>query len=381
MNNPFPFAIYAPYESLFKSINVPSEPEMFLQFPDEVQSNPIFSRMKISDNPPKFFPDTLVNLVLRNVPKNTATFDPDVNQESLFRSGIYVQPTSLKIWVGKVALHTPKPTNNAEDEKRNMKTGDGTRIEHATDRIYRILGVPSPRSHLYDAKHGLPVPVNYTWSDGREPVRISEHLGDDAFHLYDIKKMFKSKSNEYQAYPVINNPKDYLIYAKSIARQYAIVDAFLSARDVHDKNVMFTPHSDIAWRIDNGNALNSTGYGRFRKSSRWNQMQMVKGILPDIRKIWGDTYFPSEDMHDGVIYHGLSGQEILDQSNALLQKLQNGGGAAIGVILKSLPHGEQIANTLQERAVALTSMLERYDARELTDELNRNLNWMTGNPR
>lgn len=381
MKSPFPFSIYPPTSSgFFKSLSIPSEPEASLHFPVNPIDNPIFSRMKLSENPPRMFPDKLESLVLRNVPQHTATFDPDEVQESLFRSGIYVHPISLKIWVGKVALKKINPSGKPEDDNRNMKEGEGTRIEHATDRIYRILGVPSPRSHLYDAKTGLPTPVNYTWSEGKEPVRISEHLGDDSYHLHDIKRMFKSKGNNYQAYPIIHNPKEFLEYAKSIARSHAIIDAFLSARDVHDKNVMFTPHSDVAWRIDNGNALNSTGYGRFRKSDRWNEINTVNGILPDIRKIWQDTYFPDENMHDGVIYHGLTGNELLDQTESLLQILRQNGGA-VSAILKSAPRGEEIIEELEKRAGTLSNMLERYDGPQLDHELNRNINWVTGQPR
>lgn len=367
----------------FKSAAVGGDPEIFLSFLDNMATNPIYSRMKLSDNPPKLFPDNLHNLVLRNVPKNTATFDPKEKQENLFRSGIYVHPRSLKTWVGKVALQQlglQKSVKNKEDEARNMTKGEGTRIEHAGDRIYRMLGVPAPRSHLYDTKTGLPVAINYEWNDGSSPVRISEHLGDDAYHMYDIARMFNDKSRGYQAFPVIHDPKGFLAHAKKKTRAGAITDAFLAARDVHDKNIMFTPHSDTPWRIDNGNIMNATGYGRFRKPERWTKITVVRMILPDIRKMWQDTYFPDKDMHDGVVYHGINGHELLDQTNSLLQKLRANGGM-MSSILKSAPRGEETIRTLDNRAQILQNMLHNYDAKGLEQELNRNLDWLTGRPR
>jgi hypothetical protein len=384
MNNPFPFSLYTNSTPIHKSIVVDSEPEEALDFGHVPSHIPIFKKIQFSEHPVHGFPEQLSNLILRNVPRHAVSFNakPEDLPKTKIKPGLYTHPHTMRIWVVKMGMHR-KPDayfrSRGGDESHNMEQGASTRLEHVLDRMYRLLGVPVPRSQLYSEKTGTPVPLDHKWEKEDNPLRVSEFLGDDAYHLFDIARIIRGRDKDHQLFPLLNNPVDSFAEAKKETRKHAIIDAFLGARDVHDQNVMFTPHSPAAWRIDNGCGMHCNGFGRYRTPVRWAKMTVVQNVLPDIRKIWTEVYHPSPTQHSGVVYHGINGKEILDQSQDLVNKWKKMSDPIIHIV-KTAPRGHDQIPVLENRIDILKQMLNMFNPEQLEKELHRPIEWDTGKP-
>lgn len=390
MNSPFPFARYVSDSPLSKAIVLESDPESGLDIDVAVQHLPIYSRMNLEESPPRGFPSNVLSLSLRNVPTNAVTFHlkksenglvpvhGDINSMSSFPVGIH-KSDSGSLWVVKKAMHRHK--NSAEP--RNMTAAEGTRIEHASDRIYRILGTLAPRSVLYDEKTGLPTDLNYKWEEGHMPLRVSEYLGDDAYHLSDIKANNSSSNNKFRIYPLFVNPKERYAQALLQSRTDMMADVLLGNRDVHCKNVMFDTIMHNPWRIDNGATFNATGFGRKRKPERWEKPAVVNGILPDIRRIWMLAYRPRQIDLDRLPmpYKNVQAEEFLEPTKKLLINFKKKNNQ-IEKIVKTMPDAQFHLDQLAARADVLEKMLGDYydNPKRLARELNRHVDWLTGEP-
>ena len=237
----------------------------------------------IDEFPPKGFP-----LTLEHINGSTPTsllgginFMRDRHEEKgtegvfdSFKPGIRKDATGKK-FISKIVLPDSGPGSPADRSRRN------TLKEAMTDRLYRIFGVPVPRSQVYSLQTGNPVSPDYQWSAGEGATRVAEHLGD-ASHTVDTGP--QEKKREIFGDPVKQASSENASWSpwRMHRARHIITEAlFDGGHDNHFGNTMFDgKHYDIPWRIDNGDALQTNAQGDEKDS--WRRSAKTQTILPGI---------------------------------------------------------------------------------------------------
>jgi len=169
-----------------------------------------------------------------------------------------------KLFVQKIAL-PGKRGSEAVDSSRKS-----TNQEMIADRIFRILGVPAPRSQVYSLKTGLPVPHDYKWSPGEASTRLAEHLGKDSTTVASADRRHQSAWEGHE-------------------RRYAVAKALLAHGDDHLNNTMFDgKHMDIPWKVDNGYALKYNAFGGEKGSDIWGEVSPRSVLFPQLYQMIGE---------------------------------------------------------------------------------------------
>ena len=176
-----------------------------------------------------------------------------------------------KLFVQKIAL-PGKTGPEAVDSSRKS-----TNQEMIADRIFRILGVPAPRSQVYSLKTGLPVPHDYQWAPGEASTRLAEHLGKDATTMGGAPQAHRDAWEGHE-------------------RRYAVAKALLDHGDNHGGNTMLDgKHIDVPWKVDNGSALKYDAFGGEKSAGSWGEVSPQGILFPQLYKMIGlGTVTPRE---------------------------------------------------------------------------------------
>ena len=268
----------------------------------------------IDEFPPKGFPPTLehINGSTPNSLLGGINFMRDRHKAKgtegvfdSFKPGIRSDASGKK-FISKIVLPDAGLGAPADKSRRN------TLKEAMTDRLYRIFGVPVPRSQVYSLQTGNPVPTDYQWSAGEGATRVAEHLGD-ASHTVDTGP--EAKNREIFGDPVKQTASvnaSWSPWRMHKARHIITEALFDGGHDNHFGNTMYDgKHYDIPWRIDNGDALQTDAQGAEKDS--WRRSAKTQTVLPGIYH---------------AIRHGdVSAKEAFSQMQAIAQIWRRQKGA------------------------------------------------------
>jgi len=254
--------------------------------------------------------------------------------------GVRIDNTGKK-FIQKIAPPSGEHSEgNFVDQSRKNTTG-----EAVADRLYRILGVPVPRTQIYSLKTGLPVPHDYQWSPGEGATRIAEHLGDKSHEA-------EKGSDDHKEY-LARTGKSW----KQHKQKYEMAQALLGGGDDHAGNSMYDGiHHNIPWKVDNGSSLSSNAGGRRKKG--WEKIDHRALLLPEVYenfRILSTYHGPNSDAFKNHVH----------QSYAQLQdiaKIWNRQSGNIEKLFKS-EHPEQF-EIFKSRAESIVRMLRKIKSPE-----------------
>ena len=203
--------------------------------------------------------------------ENRSDYDPEHMKNFQDMTPGVRKTAAGKLFVQKIAL-PGKTGPEAVDSSRKS-----TNQEMIADRIFRILGVPAPRSQVYSLKTGLPVPHDYQWAPGEASTRLAEHLGKDATTMGGAPQAHRDAWEGHE-------------------RRYAVAKALLDHGDDHYGNTMLDgKHMDVPWKVDNGSALKYDAFGGEKSAGSWGEVSPQGILFPQIYKMIGlGTVTPRE---------------------------------------------------------------------------------------
>lgn len=282
----------------------------------------------IDEIPPKGFPAHLTALTLSGGGRRVGdtpsgiTFSRDYHAENSHddpdhMDAIDSMPPGIradasgKKFIQKICLPKERTKPGEGGVSKVKEARQSTVGETLADRIYRIFGVPVPRSQVYSMKTGLPVPHDYQWSPNESATRISEHLGDASNTIAaddEARNGGVIRGRNLGLGPIGRNRGRSSSVARISAsalrgsssgsdastgrphagflrnkKRYAIVQALLGGGDDHHRNSMTDGIAkDIVWKVDNGDALKHTAFGSEKHEDEWGIVHPKTIIIPEI---------------------------------------------------------------------------------------------------
>lgn len=218
---------------------------------------------------------------------------------------------SGKKFIQKICLPNESTARGENGISKVEESRRSTVGETLADRIYRIFGVPVPRSQIYSLKTGLPVPHDYQWAPNESATRISEHLGDASNTIAgddEARNGGVIRGRNLGLGPIGRNRGRSSSVARMSARalrgnssgtdastdrphagfnrnkkRYAVVQALLGGGDDHHRNSMTDGIAkDIVWKVDNGSALKHTAFGSEKDEEEWGVVHPKTILIPEI---------------------------------------------------------------------------------------------------
>lgn len=319
---------------------------------------PNHEHQDIDEFPPKGFPKHLNALTEKGGGKRLDTIlggqtfyrtvhDRQGNGAAEHLANFDAMPPGVRIDnTGKKFIQKIAPPSDEHSEGNFVdQSRKNTTREAVSDRLYRILGVPVPRTQIYSLKTGLPVPHDYQWSPGEGSTRIAEHLGDKSHEA-------EKGSDDHKEY-LARTGKSW----KQHKQKYEMVQALLGGGDDHAGNSMYDGiHHHIPWKVDNGSSLSSNAGGRRKKG--WEKIDHSALLLPEVY----------ENFRMLSTYHGPNSDAFknhVHQSYAQLQdiaKIWNRQSGNIEKLFKS-EHPEQF-EIFKSRAENIVRMLRKIKSPE-----------------